>query len=90
MCFIDNEIRCSWCDRTIKTGTSEELNSLSNNTINALRHFCSEACFIAGRRAVFKQAKTCDWCRHIRNPISYVGFQVCKLNVKCFFIVIPN
>lgn len=50
--------------------------------MDALGYFCSENCFAASRRAIFKQAKTCDWCRHIRNPISYVDLQVCELNVE--------
>lgn len=37
--------------------------------------FCSESCFAQSRRASFKRAKTCDWCRHIRHAVSYVDFQ---------------
>ncbi|XP_015434594.1 PREDICTED: uncharacterized protein LOC107190317, partial [Dufourea novaeangliae] len=66
---------CSWCGRITQTCNSGRIDSLSCNMINTAGHFCSEACFAAGRRAVFKRAKTCDWCRHIRNPISHVDFQ---------------
>lgn len=37
--------------------------------------FCSESCFAQSRRASFKRAKTCDWCRHVRHAVSYVDFQ---------------
>lgn len=37
--------------------------------------FCSEPCFSQSRRATFKRAKTCDWCRHVRHAVSYVDFQ---------------
>lgn len=37
--------------------------------------FCSESCFSQSRRASFKRAKTCDWCRHVRHAVSYVDFQ---------------
>ena len=66
---------CSWCGRVTQTCEPGRANSLSHNMLNTFGHFCSEACFAAGRRAVFKRAKTCDWCRHMRNPISYVDFQ---------------
>ncbi len=36
--------------------------------------FCSESCFSQSRRATFKRAKTCDWCRHVRHAVSYVDF----------------
>nr|XP_033338314.1 uncharacterized protein LOC117227299 [Megalopta genalis] len=66
---------CSWCGRITETCKSGRTNSLSCNSINALGHFCSEACSAAGKKAVFKRTKTCNWCRHIKNPISYVDFQ---------------
>lgn len=68
-------ISCSWCGRIGETWEPGRTNSLSCGMINALGQFCSEACFAAGRRAAFKRARTCDWCRHVRNPISYVDFQ---------------
>ena len=70
-----DDASCSWCGRVTQTCEPGRANSLSHNMLNTLGHFCSEACFAAGRRAVFKRAKTCDWCRHMRNPISYVDFQ---------------
>ncbi|XP_076623647.1 sine oculis-binding protein [Colletes latitarsis] len=72
--ICSENISCSWCGRITQICKSGRTNSLSYNMINTLGHFCSEACFAAGR-AVFKQAKTCDWCRHIRNSGSHVDFQ---------------
>lgn len=37
--------------------------------------YCSESCFTQSRRASYKRAKTCDWCKHIRHAVSYVDFQ---------------
>lgn len=37
--------------------------------------FCSESCFTQSRRASYKRAKTCDWCKHTRHAVSYVDFQ---------------
>ncbi|KAF7385795.1 hypothetical protein HZH66_011637 [Vespula vulgaris] len=68
-------ISCSWCGRIGETWEPGRTNPLSCGMVNALGQFCSEACFAAGRRAAFKRARTCDWCRHVRNPISYVDFQ---------------
>ena len=34
--------------------------------------FCSEFCFSQCRRAAFKRAKVCDWCKHVRHTVSYV------------------
>lgn len=36
--------------------------------------FCSENCFLFWRRASFKRAKTCDFCKSVRNAVSYVDF----------------
>ncbi|XP_021203214.2 sine oculis-binding protein homolog isoform X1 [Bombyx mori] len=62
-----NKDECSWCNKGI---TSES---------GALQHagatFCSELCFSQSRRANFKRAKTCDWCRHVRHTVAYVDFQ---------------
>ncbi|CAK9814738.1 Sine oculis-binding protein homolog [Anthophora quadrimaculata] len=66
---------CSWCGRGPRIVESERSDSLSYDMLNTLGRFCSEACIAAGRRAAFKQVKTCDWCRHTRSPISYVDFQ---------------
>lgn len=68
---------CSTCGRT---GTwepgSASSSSISFDGLNNSGRFCSEACFAAGRRAAFKRARTCDWCRHVRHSVSYVDFQV--------------
>lgn len=37
--------------------------------------YCTESCFTNSRRASFKRAKTCDWCKHVRRAVSYVDFQ---------------
>lgn len=37
--------------------------------------YCTESCFSQSRRASFKRAKTCDWCKHVRHAVSYVDFQ---------------
>ncbi|XP_050578932.1 uncharacterized protein LOC126916803 isoform X1 [Bombus affinis] len=72
--YPDN-VSCSWCGKIVQIFELERSNSFSYNMMDALGYFCSENCFAASRRAIFKQAKTCDWCRHIRNPISYVDLQ---------------
>ncbi|CAH2084485.1 unnamed protein product [Euphydryas editha] len=58
---------CSWCNKSI---TSE-----SGALQQAGATFCSELCFSQSRRANFKRAKTCDWCRHVRHTVAYVDFQ---------------
>ncbi|XP_041979729.1 sine oculis-binding protein homolog [Aricia agestis] len=58
---------CSWCNKCI---TSE-----SGALQQAGATFCSELCFSQSRRANFKRAKTCDWCRHVRHTVAYVDFQ---------------
>lgn len=59
---------CSWCNKSI---TSD-----SGALQQAGATFCSELCFSQSRRANFKRAKTCDWCRHVRHTVAYVDFQV--------------
>ncbi|XP_013141589.1 PREDICTED: sine oculis-binding protein homolog [Papilio polytes] len=62
-----NKDECSWCNKSIGSESG------------ALQHagaaFCSELCFSQSRRANFKRAKTCDWCRHVRHTVAYVDFQ---------------
>ncbi|CAG4935396.1 unnamed protein product [Parnassius apollo] len=62
-----NKDECSWCNKSI---TSE-----SGALQQAGAAFCSELCFSQSRRANFKRAKTCDWCRHVRHTVAYVDFQ---------------
>ncbi|CAG4929738.1 unnamed protein product [Colias eurytheme] len=62
-----NKDECSWCNKNI---TSE-----SGALQQAGATFCSELCFSQSRRANFKRAKTCDWCRHVRHTVAYVDFQ---------------
>lgn len=84
--FIDVPERstsCSWCGRT--GGTWEPVSACegtSNPGLTNSNRFCSEACFAAGRRAAFKRARTCDWCRHVRHSVSYVDFHV---STRLFF-----
>lgn len=52
-------------------GTST--NEFSSTTPDGL-NYCSESCFTQSRRASYKRAKTCDWCKHIRHAVSYVDF----------------
>lgn len=59
---------CSWCKNPIPP----ETNALSQSVGD---RYCSELCFSQSRRATFKRAKTCDWCRHVRHTVSYVDFQ---------------
>ncbi|CAH2047504.1 unnamed protein product, partial [Iphiclides podalirius] len=58
---------CSWCGKSI-TGEGGALQQAGSA-------FCSELCFSQSRRANFKRAKTCDWCRHVRHTVAYVDFQ---------------
>ncbi|XP_043279012.1 sine oculis-binding protein homolog A isoform X4 [Venturia canescens] len=71
----DGATNCSWCGRA--SGTWEPGNGSLSFTLTGENsgRFCSEACFAAGRRAAFKRARTCDWCKHVRHSVSYVDFQ---------------
>lgn len=66
LCF-SLENTCSWCHHEINAQTNEIIGS--PDTV-----FCSENCFIFWRRASFKRAKTCDFCKNVRNAVSYVDF----------------
>lgn len=61
------ESNCSWCHQDISAQSTEIIGS--QGTI-----FCSENCFLFWRRASFKRAKTCDFCKSVRNAVSYVDF----------------
>ncbi|XP_055630917.1 sine oculis-binding protein homolog B [Toxorhynchites rutilus septentrionalis] len=63
------ETICQWCRRGVPPNQTGILGT-TEGTI-----FCSESCFSQSRRASFKRAKTCDWCRHVRHAVSYVDFQ---------------
>ncbi|XP_055386803.1 sine oculis-binding protein homolog A [Condylostylus longicornis] len=63
------EITCGWCHRIVPDSSPEFLRAPDGP------RYCSEACFAQSRRASFKRAKQCDWCRHIRHAVSYVDFQ---------------
>nr|ABG45861.1 JXC1 [Drosophila melanogaster] len=60
---------CCWCHRPIAENAPDYLTSCDGP------RYCSESCFAQSRRASFKKAKTCDWCKHVRHAVSYVDFQ---------------
>ncbi|XP_050090265.1 uncharacterized protein LOC126574242 [Anopheles aquasalis] len=60
---------CQWCRKVIPAHQPGILGTTEGMI------FCTEACFAQSRRASFKRAKTCDWCRHVRHAVSYVDFQ---------------
>lgn len=60
---------CCWCRRPVPENAPEFL------TTSDGPRYCSESCFTQSRRASFKKAKTCDWCKHVRHAVSYVDFQ---------------
>ncbi|KAL9874680.1 sine oculis-binding protein isoform 1-T10 [Glossina fuscipes fuscipes] len=62
-------VNCCWCHRPVPDNAPEYLR------ISDGPRFCSESCFTQSRRASFKKAKTCDWCKHVRNAVNYVDFQ---------------
>uniref|UniRef100_A0A1I8Q2U5 Sine oculis-binding protein n=1 Tax=Stomoxys calcitrans TaxID=35570 RepID=A0A1I8Q2U5_STOCA len=59
---------CCWCRRPVPENAPEFLTTTDGP------RYCSESCFTQSRRASFKKAKTCDWCKHIRHAVSYVDF----------------
>uniref|UniRef100_A0A182QMJ5 Sine oculis-binding protein n=1 Tax=Anopheles farauti TaxID=69004 RepID=A0A182QMJ5_9DIPT len=63
------EQTCQWCRKVIPSHQPGILGTTEGMI------FCTEACFSQSRRASFKRAKTCDWCRHVRHAVSYVDFQ---------------
>ncbi|XP_053679657.1 sine oculis-binding protein homolog B [Anopheles nili] len=63
------EQTCQWCRKVIPSHQAGILGTTEGMI------FCTEACFSQSRRASFKRAKTCDWCRHVRHAVSYVDFQ---------------
>lgn len=65
--FVDFQ-NCCWCRRPVPENAPEFL------TTSDGPRYCSESCFTQSRRASFKKAKTCDWCKHIRHAVSYVDF----------------
>ncbi|XP_011187963.1 uncharacterized protein LOC105215642 [Zeugodacus cucurbitae] len=62
-------LNCCWCRRPVPENAPEFLTTTDGP------RYCSESCFTQSRRASFKKAKTCDWCKHVRHAISYVDFQ---------------
>ncbi|XP_061397805.1 sine oculis-binding protein homolog [Musca vetustissima] len=66
--FDEKSDNCCWCRRPVPENAPEFL------TTSDGPRYCSESCFTQSRRASFKKAKTCDWCKHIRHAVSYVDF----------------
>ncbi|XP_058984897.1 sine oculis-binding protein homolog isoform X1 [Musca domestica] len=66
--FDEKSENCCWCRRPVPENAPEFL------TTSDGPRYCSESCFTQSRRASFKKAKTCDWCKHIRHAVSYVDF----------------
>lgn len=66
--FFFSSDECGWCKRPVSFGSTEFLASPEGLV------YCTESCFTQSRRASFKRARTCDWCKHIRHAISYVDF----------------
>lgn len=64
-----SDIECGWCKRPVILSSIEFLATPEGP------RYCSESCFSQSRRASFKRAKTCDWCKHVRHAVSYVDFQ---------------
>lgn len=67
MSFISDS-NCGWCKRPVSLNSPEFLATPEGP------RYCTETCFSQSRRASFKRAKTCDWCKHIRHAVSYVDF----------------
>ncbi|XP_073812436.1 sine oculis-binding protein [Musca autumnalis] len=66
--FDEKSDNCCWCRRPVPENAPEFLTTTDGP------RYCSESCFTQSRRASFKKAKTCDWCKHIRHAVSYVDF----------------
>ena len=76
---------CSWCHRA--EGTWEPGGGcVPYGRASGSVQFCSESCFAAGRRAAFKKARTCEWCKHVRPSMSFKDFQVRSIFFACTFL----
>ncbi|XP_026471922.1 sine oculis-binding protein homolog [Ctenocephalides felis] len=66
--FIEESNDCSWCGKTLL---------FCEGAVSAPTggRYCSDTCFAQSRRASFKRAKICDWCRHIRHTVSQEDYQ---------------
>lgn len=62
------DVECGWCKRPVSLSSPDFLTSPEGP------RYCTESCFSQSRRASFKRAKTCDWCKHVRHAVSYVDF----------------
>lgn len=66
--IIHSEGHCSWCGQNDigDEGVRGQLKPPDQQV------FCSDVCFAQCRRAAFKRAKVCDWCKHVRHTVTYV------------------
>ena len=64
---------CSWCGRG-EIGEGGIKGHSQDKRAGLAGVFCSDLCFSQCRRAAFKRAKVCDWCKHVRHTITYVDF----------------
>lgn len=68
ICLATSDVECGWCKRPVSLSSPDFLTSPEGP------RYCTESCFSQSRRASFKRAKTCDWCKHVRHAVSYVDF----------------
>ncbi|XP_046445878.1 sine oculis-binding protein homolog isoform X1 [Daphnia pulex] len=62
---------CSWCGSS-EIGDGGVRGHVETQGSGPAKVFCSDICFSQCRRAAFKRAKVCDWCKHVRHTVSYV------------------
>ena len=62
---------CSWCGQNEidEGGVRGHVEAQGSGPAKV---FCSDVCYSQCRRAAFKRAKVCDWCKHVRHTVSYV------------------
>lgn len=65
------EGNCSWCGQS-EIGEGSVRGHVETHGLGPAKVFCSDICFSQCRRAAFKRAKVCDWCKHVRHTVSYV------------------
>ncbi len=65
------EGNCSWCGQN-DIGDGGVRGHVEAQESGPAKVFCSDICFSQCRRAAFKRAKVCDWCKHVRHTVTYV------------------
>ncbi|KAK2169310.1 hypothetical protein LSH36_11g07000 [Paralvinella palmiformis] len=69
-CEPVQSLTCAWCQkRAGEKPLSFEMDD------GVMKVFCTDLCFTLCRRASFKKNKVCDWCKKVKNTVSYVDFQ---------------